>query len=468
MTYQRFYKDKGGIILLDIIVALALSGLWISLMMEVSGSARTIFNRAKLRNNLLNVYEQYARDFYTLNGYESKRIERESGFSIEANSVPYGNEMTEVRINVRNKDETMVFVSIHQNSEGALNDQSVCSVDFSRQGIVGSYEYLSENYDNEFLVEEIRLPLDPTLPLTDFVVRDGVAIISADSSRVSDSDIVVIKLSSSPEYIAGINTGPGISAISVFGNRLYAAAASAAAQLHVIDLSSLTLRAKYALPLPYATATPPFASAITYSSGKLFLGTEKWDGTEFFIIDVRGDAFNVEGGYEVGGKVNYVMVDNDDAYVATTNESQLLRIDISDLSIPVLRETFLPAGWQRQDGKVISVFENQLVFGRTSGGFNILTDHEYFSWATTSRNISNSYKSLDIPGGVYGIIQDRQNTFLSTRNYENEVKVVNADGDLQETIHLPTQPLKMTCDGGSLYLLSREEPVIYKLSYVRK
>jgi hypothetical protein len=338
----------------------------------------------------------------------------------------------------------------------------LCSIDFSDKDIVVS-------------ITPIMLPINPLLPLTDLQVRNGIAYVSDDSSTASDPDLFIIdfKDKNNPKVLSSINTGPGIAAFAIAGMRIYAAAASVAAQLHIIrmdSLSSLALESKYKLSPPYATATEPIASAIFFDKDKIYLGTEKWDGDEFSIIDVSNPLVPIKiSSLETGSKINDIFVRDGFAYVAASDEKQLRIVDISQPAMPMLTDSFSPSGWLRQEGKRVSSFEGALDFGRTSGGYNIITDHEAFEWASSSAllSINGTYNSVDIPGGVYGIVTDRSHIYLATRQVNKEFQIFDRSLSITTALaySLPVAPQALTCDGDHLYILAATAPVIYEISF---
>ena len=127
------------------------------------------------------------------------------------------------------------------------------------------------------------------------------------------------------------------------------------------------------------------------------------------------------------------------AYIAAAGEGQMRMVDVSDPSQPRIVSSFSPSGWTRQEGRTLNTFEGTLYFGRTSGGFDITTDHELFTWPDASQNPLPMASSTNIPGGVYGIIPDRKQTFIFTRSGS-----------------LPFQPQSATCDGRRMYILSHK------------
>jgi hypothetical protein len=356
------------------------------------------------------------------------------------------------------------------------SDLPLCAQDFV--GSQSSSTYLISS-------SQISLPISSALPLTHLQMRNNIAYISADSAVSSDPDFFVIDISNplSPQIISSLNTGPGISSFSVAGKYIFASAASTAFQLHVIDISDRRhpfLESKFKLPPPYATATLPMATAIAHDNDGAYqyviLGTEKWDGAELSIINVSNPASSVFlGGIEVGSQVNDIFIYGDIANIASAGADQLLRVDVNNPTGPYIIDSFSPSGWSRQEGRAVNIYEDKLVFGRTSGGYDIATDHELFSWPTSTATLRTSLSSFsassNITGGIYGIIQDRSRVITASRQAGKEIQIFKKgeSGDrniaLDNSFSVAAQPRTMTCDAGKIYVLSLNNPTIYGLSF---
>lgn len=491
MTCRKYCNIKQGIILADVLVALALAVLLVMSVTQLSGSAREIYDSSTERNRLMNVYEAHANTFDELMPYESRNItlDQDDGeydmyatTTISANARWYGNDRIETQVTVSTKKDSVTFVRIRLYPLGTIDDvigTPICSVDFAQKDIVGSYGYKSSHSiaPNQLhaSIIPISLPIDPTVPLTDVIIRNGIAYISTDSSRQSDPDILIFDIhdTSDTQLLAGLNTGPGISAITLAGNHVFAAVTSRTAQLQdlvINDLAHISIESSYKLPLPYASATPPLASSIFFDKNRVYLGTEKWDGDEFSIINVSDPAHPVRlSGLEIGSKINSIYVRNDTAYVADSNEQQLRVIHAADPALPQLVYGFNPSGWQRQEGKSISYFEDYVDFSRTSGGFNIKTDAELFSWGTSTSLLYGfpPTKSLDVPGGIYGIVRDRSYVYAISRQLGSELQMFDysLSTSTSKVISLPVTPQALTCDNDSIYVLGANNPVLYKILF---
>ncbi|MDO8430747.1 MAG: hypothetical protein Q7S72_02055 [Candidatus Taylorbacteria bacterium] len=288
-------------------------------------------------------------------------------------------------------------------------------------------------------------------PSTDIEVRNSIVYLTADSATASRSDFFIIDAEDifHPNVISSLNIGPGLSALEVAGPYVFAAQASTVNQLQIIDIHDRffpQLISELKLSLPTPTTTAPFASSIFYSRGYVYLGTAKWNGAEFAIIDVSNIISpKVVGSFETNTLINDIYVRGDKAYLATSDEKQMRVLDVSDKTQPILIDSFSPTGWQTQEGKTLDYFEETLGFGRTVGGFNVTGNHELFISSTTTI-------SRDIPGGVYGILMRPPYIFLLTHASGKEFQVF--DSTLSTKVFefpLQSSPVRMTCDGSTFY-----------------
>jgi hypothetical protein len=184
------------------------------------------------------------------------------------------------------------------------------------------------------------------------------------------------------------------------------------------------------------------------------------------------------GGFETGSKINDIFVRDSLAYLADSDEKQLRIVDVSQPSTPILADSFSPSGWSRQTGERVSSFEGALDFSRTSGGYNITTDYEAFAWSTATsipnQSLSSlipisvsAYHSLDVSGGVYGIVADRSHIYLATRQVNKEFQIFDRSLSTSTavTYSLPVAPQRLTCDGDHLYILAATAPIIYEITF---
>jgi hypothetical protein len=301
---------------------------------------------------------------------------------------------------------------------------------------------------NHILYLNTGVDLGSGNPSTDIEVRNSIVYLTADSTTVPRSDFFIID-SKNGNILSSLNTGPGLSALEVAGPYAFVAQASTVNQLQIIDIHDRLLPIRISqlkLPLPTSTTTPPFATAIFYSNGYVYLGSTKWNGQEFAIIDVS-NIFDpkVVGMFETNTLINDIYVRNNRAYLATSDEKQMRVLDVSDKTNPILTDSFSPSGWQTQEGKILDYFEDSIGLGRTVGGFNVTGNHELFISSTTTL-------SKDIPGGVYGILMRSPYVYILTHASGKEFQIFNSTLSTKIfELSLQSYPVKMICDGSTLY-----------------
>ncbi len=305
---------------------------------------------------------------------------------------------------------------------------------------------------------------------TDAKIRNGFMYLTSDSSISSDNDLYIVDIRDKNNYkiISKLNTGPGVNALEVAGPYIYLAQASTVRQLQIIDIHNRELPiliSQLKLPTSTATTTSPFAYSIFYSKGYIFLGTVKWNGAELSIIDVSNPHNPILlSVFETGTLINDIYVRENKLYLATSDMEQMQILDISNINNPVLISSFSPSGFSVQEGKVIDYFEDNMIFGRTVGGFNIISNHEIFDFGT-STDLSN-YFSRDIKGGIYGILRRKGNIAILTHEFDHEFqiwdeKMKNVRGEFA----LKNNMKKMICDNNNLYFITGDNKAFTNLNY---
>ena len=450
-----------GSVLIDLIIALVLASLFIAMIARNTSLARQTFDRAKIRS-----------DAMSTDGILFASSTLRSGL--------YGNEFyqNEIDLGLGTTSQTnFSFIEPRHNSQDVqISSNGLCSVSFT----YGKVQSITP------VLRKIHLPIDPNQNPTSLIVRNSIAYVSFDSALASDADLAMFDIRDDEALLlARINTGPGIIDFVLVGKYLYAVSPSQVGQVHIIEesgLDSLILKNRFKLPLPYATATPALGSAIAYANDLIFLGTQKWSGDEFNILDIRNrQTPEKKAGYEVGSKVNRIFAYLDRVYASASNEQQLLIFDIpssshsSDLPDDIQpMAIFSPDGWMRQEGRAISLFENRLKFGRTSGGFDLANEHEYFEFDTNSSTTFQNNQSQNQKGGVYDIVEDKLFTYFVSRENDKEFYVIrNEDREFIAstsersifTFSLPIIPERMTCYLDKIYILAKQAPFIYELNF---
>ena len=448
-----------GMILMDVMVAFAMSVALIIAISDMSMSARSIFERAHIRSGIVHDYLI------------------SSSSSITVASKPFGNDLVENDISIQSKandgsqnsdKEEVTFAKVEIASGTSPSDfigTPFCSVDFLDPYPIGSYVSKQTETPTSVHINPIQLLTNGVNVLfTDIQVRDGIAYITSDTPNSSDPDLLVFDIHDHAhgQLLASINTGIGLISMALVGKKVYAASPSSVGQLHTLFIaspSSIESYARYKLPLPQSSTTPTLGSSIFFNNGLIYLGTEKWDGDELNIIDVLSSTSPVKiGGFEAGTKIQDINVSGNTAYVADSDQLQLRQINITDKTHPVLSQGFSPSGWSRQNGEVADVFENNVTFGRTTGGFDIVNDHELF--------VFNPDHSINIPGGIYGIVRDRRHIYVITHELGKEFQIFDQllSTSAQMSFGLPAIPVAMTCDGDHIYIISNTS-TLYDISF---
>ncbi len=502
----NIFNTQKGSMLIDLIIALFLGSLFIAIIANNTQTSKELFEKAKMRLANIALYENNISDYLNLKPNQVLAIStttnihsRNYGNDFFINIMDFGSGIFSIDnfFAIRSKRQVSVHNSDsdpNPNIDIPVSSFGFCSINYFNNGIIGSYDRYSDDRllnDVDMLehlvisVRKIHLPIDPNLNPSSFIVRNNKAYVSFDSAIAVDPDLIIFDIKhDQANRESEINTGPGLVDFVLVGKYIYAVAPSQVSQIHIIEQlgqNALELKNRYKLPLPYATATPPLGSVISFFDNQLFVGTQKWSGDEFNIIDItdRKNPSKVSG-YEIDSKVNDIQVSNTTekslAYVSASNINQLLTLDISS-GDPTLVSIFSPDGWQRQEGKAISIFEDSLKFGRTSGGFDLLDEHEYFGFGTTSSTTLSTFTSSNYKGGVYDIIQDQYLTYFISRENNKEFWLLrdkhgegfgSSVASTTISLSLPIVPQSMTCDQEKIYILAKQAPFIYELSFSLK
>jgi hypothetical protein len=301
---------------------------------------------------------------------------------------------------------------------------------------------------------------------TSLLSHNGYMYESANSSVQSKADLFIINTNSqlssqpSPYIVSSLNTGPGIASLAMSGVYLFLANESSVSQLQIVRVTDRvhpTLIAQLKLPLPHASSTAPKATSIFFEHGMVYLGTAKWDGSEFNIIDVSNPTIpTYVGGFKVGAQVNSITTYNGYAYIATSGVGQLTVLDVHDPFHISKVSIFSPDGSTILDGHGVLLSSTTLYFSRNGGGFNNTKNYELFLFdLQNDPQAQNPLVFKDIPGGVYGTIVSgkKGNTVVSIATGNSTASIQFLTPDLTKTLTtqtLPSNPIGMVCDHGQI------------------
>ena len=312
------------------------------------------------------------------------------------------------------------------------------------------------------------LPIPSSNLITDIKIKNSFAYISTNSSTSTDSDLFIFDMSNmtSPKLISSLNTGPGLTALTVAGPYVFAPNESSINQLQIIDIhdrSHPSVISQAKVPLDVASSTRPNGSAIFYDKGFIYLGTEKGDSPELTIWNVANPTHPVlSGRYEIGNKVEKIVVDDTRAYIASSGANQLMVFDISNPANPIILSTLTPSGWQTQSGQALDLFEGEIALGRDTGGFNNKANPEFilYNASDTTQNYLAQRNSFDEPGGIYGIVARPPNFLVLTHRSSGQLRSDDEFGTTSAFYTIPGIPTAVVCDRGNIYVASNNNPTI--------
>ena len=467
MKYHFHFSSRGSL-LLDFMMALAFGITFMIFTKDLVFLSRQLVEQSK--QNKLDIQE------YDL--AKDRMTDTSTGFITSSSttivSSKFGNYFYKNYFIGSNK---LYIENIFGNDQSIINDpKDLCNPQLLRNYKTGSYDsYRLLGASSSPLVDidirTISLPLNITDFPTDFVIRNGFAYITLDSNDQIEPDLISVDIRDDPgKIISSQNSGPGLSGLLLVGDRIYASSLSTTNQLQIFGLGQghdLHLIAKYKLPLPYATATPPLGSAIDFSYPNIILGTTKWDGDELSLISIDQDIPSKISGFDIGSKINNIYSADRALFVSSSNQYQLSNFIINNNFLN-LTKYLDPGGSNRQEGKVTNLFENNLLFGRTSGGFDIDNEHELFRFGSSSPIDTNQYISTNQSGGIYGLIEDKDYIYAISHKKDAQFIIYDKNLKIFDNYSLPINPLKLRCDGNLLYILANNAPYIYEIKISKK
>ena len=299
---------------------------------------------------------------------------------------------------------------------------------------------------------------------TGIVVKNDVIYETANSANQSLPDFYIISKNKvdRPTLISSLNTGPGLASLVVAGPYAYVANLSTVSQLQIIDIHDRinpVVVGTLKLNPPNASSTLPKARSIAYDNGLVYLGTEKWDGKEFNIIDVHDPVHpQLIGGYEIGSVVNDIKIRGAYAYVASAGTLQISAISLANLSAPLRVSAYSPLGNATDEGKIIGYYGDTFYLCRAGGGFGIPRLLELFAYNTPPSgniNLNAPFASVVTNGGIYSILARPGYIILANGNTSGALSwMSNNLSSIFFTYSNTWKPISLACDHTNLYILS--------------
>ncbi|OGY99487.1 MAG: hypothetical protein A2945_01355 [Candidatus Liptonbacteria bacterium RIFCSPLOWO2_01_FULL_52_25] len=262
---------------------------------------------------------------------------------------------------------------------------------------------------------------------TDLDVVGKIVYMTGEASSAAKKDFFVIDATDgeNPVIIGSINTtNQGLLALDVAGNYAYAANNTSAddEQLQVIDISSSTnpvVVAEYTLP-----GNGEKGISIFYYNQRVYIGTEKDSGPEFFVVDVSTPTSPVSlGSKEIGDDVSAIRVNGNLAYIATPSDNELTILNVADpASITVASEYNVTGSCE--DGLSEYLVGTKLYFGREDDCGHE-DHHKFFILNVSNASSVSSFGSTNIGADVNDLTVRDTLAFLATSDSNKEFQVWN-------------------------------------------
>jgi hypothetical protein len=306
-------------------------------------------------------------------------------------------------------------------------------------------------------------------PATDVDVLDSRVYVSTNGSTQSMDDLFIVNAGDldHPSVIKSLNTGPGLNSLQVAGDYIFAANSSINGQLQIIKISNPN-NPTVMLNLKLAdAASGGIGSTIYYSSGKVYIGTPKNAGPEFYVYNVQNPlAPYFLGEFEIGSGVNKIYVYGSYAYLATGDINRFRILDISNPGAIKEVGDFSDVGGTAQSGESLAVLGGLAVFGRAGG---LPGDHipELYLLDASQPNNIQKLNSADINMSINDIFLRNGLAFLATNKIGGEFQIYNfANNQLNylSSAALPNDASALDCEGENFFLAMSSNPILQIIS----
>ena len=293
---------------------------------------------------------------------------------------------------------------------------------------------------------------------TDLDADGDFIYLTSDPSPVGTEDLYVFEFDPSAPLVADklvligdLNVSAGLNAVDVAGDYAYVANASStnnssSRELLVIDISdpanptevgSATLGIAPSCPGTYC---PGGALAVHYNNGRVYIGTHRIGGDEFYIYDVSSPSNpTLIRSLEIDHNINDIVVRGDYAFLATSDNSGELHIyDISDPG-PITFVASFNANrtlTDFEDGLRLFLLGDTLYLARE--GVNLASEREFYmidvsnpasptELGSKNLNLNNNTEiaGVAVRGRLAFVAIDDPNTGLQILNISDPSSIVN-------------------------------------------
>lgn len=293
---------------------------------------------------------------------------------------------------------------------------------------------VSGNWRNPMTLGSVDL--GPGNSANDIDVLNKIVFLAVEASDSKKPDFYIVDATNgqNPVIRSTLNTGPGLNALDVAFNYAYAANKSVDGQLQIIDVSNLSSPSLITtFKLPGVSGSGAVGNSIFYHNKKIYIGTKKATGPEFFVIDATNPSSPIFlGSKEINANVNKIIVKENLAYIATSDQQELKVLNVSDPA-NIIQIGGFDADGESEDGKSISIDSSKLYLGRLVGG-NHTNHHELYILDIASTTNILGLGSKDIAADINGIIGRDNFVFLATGDSNKEFQVFDASNPANITL----------------------------------
>lgn len=294
------------------------------------------------------------------------------------------------------------------------------------------------------------------------VVR-GKAYITANGTTGSDNFFIAdVSDKNSPILLSEISTkNTGNEKLHVVAGYAFVANDSKTSQLQVINLADFNTTNFRIISDDPEIPNPGQGISVLHNKNKIYLGTAAGaeSGPEFHIVNVVNPAAPfLENSWDIGNRVNDIVVENNFAFLASVNPYPLRVVDIGNSQSEPLKIFVESSDNESQAGQNLFLLDNFLALGRSV--FSRHPDyHEFLIFDMKQPTSPEIIDSFHLGQSVRGLVF-RENLIVlaTTWGSKNEISFFDFDGiTLTENSHkigLPGKPTALDCENDVLYVVT--------------
>ncbi len=348
-------------------------------------------------------------------------------------------------------------------------------VDWQKASGAADCNWLDDAKGNLRAINFGTLNIDDFNPVTDVVALGDYVYVSTDGATSSLPDLYVIDVHDikNPNIIAHINTGPGIASIAAADQYVFAANAGSYQMqiIDVIDPYHPTLISQAKLPGAIISGSSGFGQSVHFFDHKMYIGLVKNAGPEFFIVDVSDSQHPITlGSYEIGSTVNDIDVQGKRVTVVTPGQNSIILLDASNPQrISEISRSSL-SGWQTQGAQSVKMIGDQIVVGRTLGGF-YSPNPELLQ---LNRNLLNSTStastSLKMNASIENIFGFNDYIYLTTSDPDRGFQILKDDFSYGMILSsaFSSRGVALTCNNQAMYVVTQNDQDFFHIFTLTK